>query len=244
MGFRVQNKLISTFGRRKARKLRTTSQKAYDELLPLVKLELDQPLFQAPPSEVWLEIGFGGGEHLLAQLTKNPSIAMIGCEPFMNGVAKLVSQLSPEDYPRVRLWHDDVRHLLTHIPPAFFSRVFILFPDPWPKLRHRPRRLIQRDFIATLLVSLKEDALLYVASDDVSYVEQIQEVLYPHPALTLREGPPSADPSTWSSRPEGWPPTRYEQKALQQGKKCAYMVFQKTGECKKTGAGEGNRTLV
>lgn len=239
----MQHKLIATFGRRKARKLRTTSQHAYDELLPLVKLELDQPLFQTHPPEVWLEIGFGGGEHMLSQLAQNPLIAMIGCEPFMNGVAKLLSQLAPEDYPRVRLWHDDVRHLLTHIPPAFFSRAFILFPDPWPKKRHRPRRLITNDFMATFLLSLKDGALLYVASDDVSYVEQIQEVLYHHPALTLCEGPPSADPITWGTRPEGWPPTRYEQKALQQGKKCAYMIFQKNGESK-PGAGEGNRTLV
>lgn len=223
----MQNKLLSSFGRRKARKLRVTSQHAYDHLLPLVKLDLSQPIFQPTPSEIWLEIGFGGGEHLLSQLAQNPTVSMVGCEPFMNGVAKLLTHLLPEDFNRVRIWHEDVRYLLEHIPPAYFSGAFILFPDPWPKTRHQIRRLITNDFISQLLPTLKEGALLHVASDDVSYVEQIQDVLYHHPGLTLCQGPPAADPSSWGARPEGWPPTRYEQKALGIGKKCAYMMFQK-----------------
>lgn len=264
----MQHKLAPSFGRRKARKLRVTSQKAYDEILPLVRLtppyvipaqagiqrsqlELNNfimdarfrgndndvmlegttlspmNVFTPNPSEIWLEIGFGGGEHMLEQLTQNPFIAMVGCEPFMNGVAKFLTQLSPEDYNRVRIWHEDVRYLLDHISPSFFARAFILFPDPWPKERHHPRRLITRKFMDTLLPTLKEGAVLHVASDDVDYVEQIQTVLYNHPELELCKGPASADPGTWEARPEGWPVTRYEQKALTQGKKCAYMVFQK-----------------
>lgn len=223
----MQNKLLSSFGRRKARKLRETSQRAYDDILPLLRINLGQSIFKKNPSEVWLEIGFGGGEHLLSQLTQNPSVAMVGCEPFMNGVAKLLTHLLPEDYDRVKIWHEDVRYLLDHIPDSYFSRAFILFPDPWPKKRHQPRRLITTDFIAKLIPTLKEDALLHAASDDAAYVEQIQDVLYTHPAFTLCQGPLSADPSTWGPRPEGWPPTRYEQKAIMQGKKCAYMVFEK-----------------
>lgn len=223
----MQNKLISSFGRRKARKLRETSQHAYDHLLPLFKIDLGQPIFEPTPPEIWLEIGFGGGEHLLSQLAQNSSVFIVGCEPFMNGVAKLLTHLLSEDFNRVRIWHEDVRYLLDHIPPAYFSRAFILFPDPWPKKRHQVRRLITRDFIGKLLPTLKEGAFLYVASDDVPYVEQIQEVLYHHPGLILCEGPPSADPSTWGTRPEGWPSTRYEHKALAQGKKCAYMMFEK-----------------
>jgi tRNA (guanine-N7-)-methyltransferase len=247
-------KLTPSFGRRKARKLRVTSQQAYDDILPLVRLELSanqhlkeipaqgrddslwnselrigavQQIFPHNPSEVWLEIGFGGGEHMLEQLAQNPTISMIGCEPFMNGVANLLKHLSPEDYPRVRIWHEDVRLLLDHIPSAFFSRIFILFPDPWPKKRHQPRRLITSEFMEKLLPTLKPEGLLYVASDDASYVEQIQDTLYHHPLLELCQGPPSADPTQWDARPEVWPMTRYEQKAVTSGKNCAYMVFRK-----------------
>lgn len=223
----MQNKLLSSFGRRKARKLRVTSQKAYEEILPLVRIDPNQPLFKSDPSEIWLEIVFGGGEHMLEQLAKNPSVAMVGCEPFMNGVAKLLSHLLPGDYDRVGIWHEDVRLLLDSISPSFFARAFILFPDPWPKVRHHPRRLITTVFMDKLLPTLKEGALLHVASDDAPYVEQIQEVLYNRPELKLCKGPLSADPTTWGDRPEGWPLTRYEQKAMTLGKKCAYMVFQK-----------------
>ncbi len=223
----MQTQLTRSYGRKKARKLRTTSQKAYEEILPLVKIDQANSFFDKHSREIWLEIGFGGGEHLLAQLAQNPSVSMIGCEPFMNGVAKLLTHLDPKDYDRVRIWHDDVRYLVDVIPPLFFTHAFILFPDPWPKKRHHSRRLITKEFMDKLRSTLREGALLHIASDDVSYVEQIQGVLYNDPTLILCEGPPSSNPSTWTSRPEGWPPTRYEQKALSMGKKCAYMRFQK-----------------
>lgn len=218
---------LRSFGRRKARKLRLHSQKAYDDILPLVKIDLKEKIFPHDPAEVWLEIGFGGGEHLLAQLHHTPSVAIVGCEPFMNGVAKLLAHLPSADYERVRVWPEDVRSLLEVIPPGYFTRIFILFPDPWPKKRHNHRRLISSEFMEMLLPTLKEGGLLYVASDDGAYVEQIQEVLYHHPLLARKEGPPSSDPLTWSDAPEGWFSTRYEQKALAQHKPCAYMVFRK-----------------
>ncbi len=222
--------LARSFGRRKARKLRPQSQKAYDEILPLLRIDLKKKLFDNDPADVWLEIGFGGGEHMLAQLAKNPSISMVGCEPFTNGVAKLLAHLPCADYGRVRLWPEDVRLLLEVIPPSYFTRIFILFPDPWPKKRHTFRRLITFEFMETVLPTLKDGGLLYVASDDVSYIKQIQEVLYPHPKLVREQGPPSADPATWEARGEDWPiMTRYEEKALLQNKPCAYMVFRKQG---------------
>lgn len=223
----MKNPLIPSFGRRKARKLRVQSQKAYDEILESVKLDLHKEFFATSPRDVWLEIGFGGGEHFLSQLAANPDVHMIGCEPFVNGVAKLLAHLDSKDTPRVRLWPDDVRSLLERIPSSYFSRAFILFPDPWPKKRHHKRRLISDEFINRLLPTLKEGALLHVASDDMSYVEQIQDILYYHPDLCLVLGPSSADSQTWGPRPSGWPSTRYEQKALAMGKACAYMVFRK-----------------
>lgn len=218
-------RFVPTFGRRKSRKLRLSSQKALDEILP--RLHLDPKGKNLPQGEVWLEIGFGGGEHFLERLSQNPTISMIGSEPYTNGIAKLLKNLSQEDYGRVSLWADDVRLLLSVIPPSYFSRVFILFPDPWPKKRHSVRRLISKDFVEQLCPKLKEGAFLHVASDDQLYVEHIQECLYNDPHLTLCQGPSSADPETWAPRPQGWPATRYEQKALKQGKKCAYMFFQK-----------------
>lgn len=220
-------KLTPSFGRRKARKLRNQSQKAYTDLLPLVKIDQPKKPFETQFPEVWLEIGFGGGEHMLEQLAHNPSVAMIGCEPFMNGVAKFLTHLSPEDYHRTRIWHEDVRYLLETLPCPYFQRAFILFPDPWPKKRHHRRRLMTNEFMAKLWPTLKEGALLYIASDDVSYVEQIQDVLYTYPNLILCDGPCSANPLEWNPRPKGWPVTRYEKKALTQSKKCAYMLFQK-----------------
>lgn len=221
------NKLISSFGRRKSRKLRKHAQKIYDELLPLVKLEGEEKIFKENFSEIWLEIGFGSGEHMLEQLSQNPTVAMIGCEPFINGVANLLASLSPTDYNRVRIWHEDVRYLLEKIPPLYFERTFILFPDPWPKKRHHQRRLITHNFIGQLMCTLKAGAFLHIASDDISYVQQIQDILYGYPGLILCDGPPSIDPLTWKDRPPTWPKTRYEHKALSRGKKCAYMVFQK-----------------
>jgi tRNA (guanine-N7-)-methyltransferase len=226
----IHPKLLRSFGRIKARKLRSASQKAYEEILPLVTIDPTKEFFGNCPQDVWLEVGFGGGEHLLSQLDQNPRVSMIGCEPFMNGTAKLLSHLNPEDYHRFRLWHDDARYLLDICPPSYFTRAFILFPDPWPKKRHNHRRLITKQFMDKLKPTLADGAFLHVASDDASYVEQIQAVLYNDSTFILCEGPPSADPETWTSRPEGWPPTRYESKALDMGKKCAYMRFQKKGK--------------
>lgn len=222
----MHSKLTRSYGRKKARKLREQPQTALDTVLPLVQLDPDHLFASSDP--VWLEIGFGGGEHLLEQLKRNPTVNIIGCEPFINGVAKLLSHLPEDSYNRLKIWNDDVRYLLEKIPDAYFERLFILFPDPWPKKRHQRRRLISPEFMETILPKLKKDSLLHVASDDESYVEQIWQVLNDNPNLTLEQGPLSADPSTWQERPEGWPHTKYEKRALQLGKKCAYMVFKKT----------------
>lgn len=223
----MQNKIIPSFGRRRIRQLKKTCDNAYKNLLPFLKVNPTQGLFEELSQDIWLEIGFGGGEHMVEQLARNPAIQMVGCEPFINGMAKCLTQLKTEDYGRVKLWEGDVRELLPLIPGATFSKVFILFPDPWPKKRHYHRRLITIEFINQLSLALKEEAFLYIASDDVTYVEHIQEVLKVSPHFTPRCGPLSPDPSRWTPRPQDWPSTRYEQKALAEGKKCAYMVFQK-----------------
>ena len=179
----MKNRLLPSFGRRKARKLRMASQHAYDEKLSLVNISLDSPPFDPLEKDIWLEIGFGGGEHLLAQLSQNPDVRIVGCEPFINGVAKFLLHLPEESFSRVRLWTQDSRYFLDKTTSSYFSRAFVLFPDPWPKARQHKRRLITSDFISQLSRTLKEGALLRIASDDPSYVKQIQEVLSTSPAF-------------------------------------------------------------
>lgn len=223
----MKHKLTPSYGRRKSRKLRVQSQHALEESLPSLTFDCKSPSFNQSTTETWIEIGFGHGEHLLEQIARNPSVSFVGCEPFQNGIASFLKKLPPESWDRVRIWPEDVRYLLETLPREIFSRAFILFPDPWPKKRHHKKRLLSSEFLETFLPTLKEDGQIYVASDDPSYVEQIQEVFGRNPLLSQTEGPSSPDPQRWGERPPHWPPTRYEQKAYDQGKKCAYMVFLK-----------------
>ena len=223
-------KLLQTFGRRRGRKLRPYLQELYDKLLPQLRLDAQQQisrlceLFPTKVEEVWLEIGFGGGEHIKAQLDLNPTLGIIGCEPFANGVANLLKQLTPEDTQRLRLHDNDVRQLLAILPEGQLSRIYILFPDPWPKARHHKRRLIQVEFIKQLLPLLKPGGQIRIGTDDHPYVEHIIEVFQAIPQLTQLEGPTDPDPTTWPNRPADWPQTRYEKKAVT---KAGFFVFQK-----------------
>ncbi|MGL4426404.1 MAG: tRNA (guanosine(46)-N7)-methyltransferase TrmB [Alphaproteobacteria bacterium] len=175
-------------------------------------------------TEAWLEIGFGSGEHLLAQLKEHPAFLFLGCEAYKNGVAAFIKELPLEDHPRVRLFSSDVRTCLPTIPPATFSRTFVLFPDPWPKKRHHKRRLLQPAFLDQLARVLKDQGEVRVASDDLAYVEWIQDVFQQHPDFEKKMIITASSPETW---PETWPRTRYGNKALEQGKSCTFMIFKK-----------------
>ena len=217
------------YGRRKGKALRPRAQEALDVKLPQVQIDLEQPLsFFDGGQEVWLEIGFGGGEHLAAQLKANPDTHIIGVEPFMNGVANLLKAVDAEDLSRLHLFPDDVRLLLDKIPDGSLSKVFVLFPDPWPKKRHIPRRLLQNEFLDVLLPKLKLGGVFHVASDHPDYIIQIHELFHSRSELQKQFGPASLEsPESWPKRPESWPPTRYEQKAFKQGIPCAYYEFKK-----------------
>ena len=131
-----------------------------DDALPRLRVDLDglrkQPLaelFASPVTDVWLEIGFGGGEHLVWQARANPDVGLIGCEPFEDGVVKALSAIDERGLRNVRLHADDARPLLRWLPPPPYRRVFILFPDPWPKTRHDKRRLVSKPFLDRLAAS-------------------------------------------------------------------------------------------
>lgn len=191
--------------------------------------ELLEPrgLFAQSVTEVWLEIGFGAGEHLLAQARRHPDLGFIGCEPYANGVAALLPAIAEDGTETVRIFPDDARLLLPRLAAASLSRIFVLFPDPWPKARHHERRLISPPVIAELARVMRPGGELRLASDHTGYVRWMLEHLTrePSPFRWLAQRP-----ADWRTRPEGAVATRYEEKAFARGAACTYLRFVR-GEC-------------
>ena len=174
-----------------------------------------------PVREVWLEVGFGGGEHTLAQAAAHPQTGLIGCEVFENGLCSLLSRVVPPgnetDAPlpgNLRVWADDARALLRLLPAASLDRLFLLFPDPWPKARHAKRRFVHPALLPELARVLRAGAEWRIATDDPTYQGWVAEVLADQPFFIV---PPPA-----ATRPAGWPPTRYEAKAIAAGRAIRY----------------------
>jgi tRNA (guanine-N7-)-methyltransferase len=161
-------------------------------------------------TDVWLEVGFGAGEHLLWQAQAHPNVGMIGAEPYISGVAKLLSKIDEAPTPNIRLHADDARDIVDALPDASLGRVFILFPDPWPKTRHHKRRFVQMDLLDRLARTMKSGAEFRFASDDAPYFAWALERVRAHPAFEWM----AACSADWLTRPEGWPQTRYEAKEL------------------------------
>jgi tRNA (guanine-N7-)-methyltransferase len=161
-------------------------------------------------TDVWLEVGYGGGEHLLWQALHHPTVGLIGAEPYISGTAKLLSKLDQQPVSNIRLYEDDARDIIAALPDASIGRFFLLFPDPWPKTRHHKRRFLQMELLDQLARVLKPGAELRFASDDAGYLAYALERLMAHPAFVWT----AQGPSDWKTRPEGWPPTRYEAKEL------------------------------
>lgn len=166
-------------------------------------------LFGAEKSAYWLEIGFGGGEHLAWQAANHPEIGLIGAEVFLNGIASLLGHVEEKGLANIRIYAEDVRPLLPRLPPASLSRIFILFPDPWPKTRHAERRFVHHANLDRLAPLMSQGSILRIASDDPTYQEWAQAV------MAEREdfADVTQDPRV---KPEDWPATRYEAKALSQ----------------------------
>lgn len=228
-------------GRRKGRKLRSLQAELVDRLLPRLAIELPetgeldpQRLFggaanrpgEAPGErlgEIWLEVGFGAGEHLVWQAAHNPSVGLIGCEVFLNGVARCLSQIASQKIDNIRLFPDDARRLMARLPAASLDRFFLLFPDPWPKTRHAERRFINPTNLDLLARLLKPGAELRLASDDPGLIGWMLAQTLAHPDFDWI----AAGPGDWRSRPADWPATRYEAKALAEGRPPAYLRFRR-----------------
>jgi len=216
------------YGRRKGRPLRKGQQHLIDTLLPQLAIALPpsgkldpRSLFAHKPARVWLEIGFGGGEHLAEQARTHPDVGLIGCEVFLNGIATLLAQVSTLGLGNVRIYPEDARDLLDALPEASLDRVFLLFPDPWPKRRHADRRFIQRANLDLLARLMKPGAEFRVASDDPVYIGWAMAHLARHPAFAWT----AQGPGDWRARPGDWPGTRYESKALREGRRPIFLRF-------------------
>ncbi|KQP38358.1 tRNA (guanine-N7)-methyltransferase [Methylobacterium sp. Leaf104] len=219
------------YGRRKGKRLRAGQEQRLAELLPRLRLglppagrHLDPPsLFPVPVDEVWLEIGFGGGEHLAAQATARPRTGIIGAEPFVNGVVKLLRAVDEAALRNVRVWDEDATALLAALPDASLARVYLLYPDPWPKRRQRKRRFVSDAALAEIARVLRPGGVFRFASDIDDYAgwTLVRAARCPGLAWTAEAAPDWTRP--WSD----WPGTRYEAKALAAGRPPSYLEFRR-----------------
>jgi len=232
--------MLRFFGRRKGKAIGSSRERLMKELLPKIQVTLPKKgklavakLFSFKPKELWLEIGFGGGEHV-AELAKiYPSVGFVGAEPFLNGVSSLLAHLNGSHrFPRedtgleegrtdnVRIWPDDIRIVFPHLPDGVFDRIFVLYPDPWPKARHAERRFINQNNLPELYRLLSPKGQLFVATDVVGYAEWVQEQMKIFKKFSLKN-------KDLHKPPKDWIPTRYEQKGIQAGRQPIYFVFSK-----------------
>jgi tRNA (guanine-N7-)-methyltransferase len=204
------------YGRIKGKKLRPRQEWLLAEFLP--RVSWPQVPFGIAVRETWLEVGFGGGEHAYALAAANPDVGLIAAEVFENGICSLLSRLAPEgEEPQIpanlRLFTDDARPLLRSMADASLGKLFLMFPDPWPKARHAKRRFVHPELLAEVARVLKQGGEWRIASDDPTYQAWTDEVLAAQTLFTVTRA---------TTRPDGWPPTRYEAKAIAAGRQPVY----------------------
>ena len=219
---------LRSFGRRRGRKRSARQNTIFKTGLARWGLadeaeDLADPaqLFSFAPSQIWLEIGFGGGEHLIWQAEHHPEIGFLAAEPFEDGVVKVLTAIEEKQLRNVRVFPGDARQVLRRLPPNSIDRVFVLFPDPWPKARHAKRRLVSTPLFTALSQILKDTAEVRIATDIVSYAAAILQTAHHHPNFRWQ----ASTPSDWRQRPSDWPATRYETKARRADRKPYFFQF-------------------
>jgi len=237
---------LSSFGRNRGRSLRPYQQGLVDTLLPKLSLPLGggglglgwrakhqspflesgenhphpaSPLEGEEYSKVALEIGFGGGEHLLVQAQYNPDTLFIGCEPFINGVAKCLAGIDADNIQNIRLFTHDARELVQAMPAQSVDSIFILFPDPWPKLRHNKRRLVNAETLEMLARIHKPGGRLLIATDHEDYSVWILEQLLTTPHYQWQ----AKEQADWTTPPKDWTETKYQRKTSAEGRAPVFM---------------------
>ncbi len=227
------------YGRRKGRPLRKQLQILMQTALDDVRLALPNEggpetnaqnggksfhpadLFSHKPDDVFLEIGFGGGEHLAALAEAQPQTGFIGAEPFVNGVASLLRHMDARDLQNIRIWPDDVRLILPSLAEASLAGAYIMFPDPWPKSRHASRRILNHAMLDALARLIRPGGYLRMASDHASAKLWLLAEAMAHPAFVWQAN----TPSDWRDRPADWPQTRYMAKGVREGRPSSWFDF-------------------
>jgi len=171
--------------------------------------------------EYWLEVGFGGGEHAAWQAEHHRDVGLIAAEVFVNGIASLLGHIKAKGLANIRIYPEDVRQLLPQLPPHCLSRVFVLFPDPWPKSRHAERRFIHDVNLDMLSPLMRPGAELRIGTDDETYKAWAQEVMAGREDFVIA----TLDPSV---KPEDWPATRYETKARREGRAPIFLSYRRS----------------
>lgn len=230
------------YGRRQGRKIRKAKSGLLERFLPKVAVPQNKTvsadIFGCNISEIQLEIGFGNGEHIAGQSLNNPNIGFIGAEVFKNGVANLLTlmtgikensdmpetiKLLPERTDNVRIWSDDVRILFSQIPDGFLSKIFLLFPDPWPKKRHASRRFVNPDNLKEIARMLKKGGLLQIATDHKVYKSWTLRRLSEDPNFCWT----AKSSDDWRNPPADWVETKYQRKAIREGRKPVFLIFKR-----------------
>lgn len=207
-----KQEFLSSFGRNRGKSLRPYQQGLVNELLPTITA-IGLP-DMAGYNKLALEIGFGGGEHLLAQAAHNPATLFIGVEPYINGVAKCLAGIARQGLKNIRLNTNDARFLVKELPDACLDSVFILFPDPWPKTRHNKRRLVNQETLAMIARAHKKGGRLLIASDHEDYCVWILEHLHATPHYTWK----AREQADWLTPPSDWTQTKYQRKTTAEGR--------------------------
>lgn len=229
------------YGRRKGRRLRPTMQGLMERQLPALRLDPQQSLaaqFDRPErggasaQDIYLEIGFGGGENLAAMAAARPSDRFIGAEPFVNGVASLLRHIDAAQLTNIRIWDDDVRLVLPVMPDASLAGAYVLFPDPWPKYRHHARRILHAPMLDALARLIRPGGKLVLASDHPVAKSWLLQLATTHPSF----GWTARRPADWRQMPDELTATRYMQKAERESRVPSWFIFQRK-------AGEANSIL-
>jgi tRNA (guanine-N7-)-methyltransferase len=218
------------FGRRKGHALKRQQAALLETLLPRLAVDLASPaprnlagLFPHQPRDIWLEIGFGGGEHLIAHARAHSEIGFIGCEPFVNGMAKALVAIDANSLGNIRLHFGDALDLIDWLPDGALAGVDLLYPDPWPKKRHWKRRFVQDETVARLARVVRSGGIFRFATDIPHYAAWTLERLLRAPEFMWT----AEKADDWRRPWPEWIETRYEAKAKREGRTPAYFIFRR-----------------
>jgi tRNA (guanine-N7-)-methyltransferase len=222
------------YGRRRGRILRQGRKALLEDVLPELRVAVEETddgvapidpaaLFDFPVTDVWLEIGFGAGEHLAARAGAHPDIGFIGAEHFLAGIAGLLKHISDGALRNIRIFQDDAAVLLDALPDASLGRVFLLYPDPWPKARHEKRRFLSHENLDRLRRVMKPGAEFFVATDHPVYRAWAVERMASRDDFEWL----AESPKDWREAPADWPGTRYEAKAIRERRIPTYLRYRR-----------------